>query len=328
MKIKYLPLQPHCFAFGGFELQMLSAFNAIKKKGVNVEKLDIWDRNQDFDILHCWGLGFSNYENFIWAKKTNKKLIATVLVYYYDSIYKKLKFHISSKIHTQKIFIQMLSLVDALVVVNEEQARVCNTLYKVPRNKIFVIPNIVTSNYFDASIETSIIDQKSYLLTTGNVCERKNQVLLAEACAEKNLDLVIIGKPLDGEAEYAEKLENITNKNKCINWIKGLKENSNELINYYKNCSAFVLPSFVEQQPISVLEASILHKPILIADKDYAKQKYFENACLINPSSKKSLIDGLMKIKNNPELYIPKYVYLSECKEENVSDAYIKVYNS
>lgn len=73
MKVKYAPYQAHCFAFGGFELQMLSAFEAIQECGGEVSKLDPWDRSDNFEVLHCWGLGFPHDENIYWAKRSKKK---------------------------------------------------------------------------------------------------------------------------------------------------------------------------------------------------------------------------------------------------------------
>lgn len=323
MKVKFLPFQPHCFAFGGFETQTLATFEAIKSKNYDVEKMNVWDRSTDFDILHCWGMGVGNYENFYWAKKSEKLLVATILLYYFESFLSKIKFHISSYVHLQKFHIKLLSFPDAIVVVNDKQANVCNLLYKVPAKKIHIIPHVVNDKFF-SNVSSDV--SGGYFLTVGNVCKRKNQALLAEACIEAGVKLVIIGKPLDGEADYAHKLDNIVKANSNITWIKGLKENSDELINYYLNCYAYALPSLIEQQPISALEAAIIKKPLLIANRDYAKQSYFTNSCLVNPLSKHSILQGLKQIIDTPDLYVPDYKNLLACKSENVGSAYIDIY--
>ena len=56
MKVRVLPLQPHCFAFGGFEIQMLSALEAVRACGVDAQPMDIWSRNADFDIFQLQSL--------------------------------------------------------------------------------------------------------------------------------------------------------------------------------------------------------------------------------------------------------------------------------
>ena len=118
MKIKFFPFQPHCFAFGGFELQMLSAFEAIQKKGIMVEKMDIWSRDNDFDILHCWGAEISNYYNFYWAKKTTKKIVVTSLSSYYETNIERLRFLVSVLFYRQRFVKEMYTMADKIVVVN------------------------------------------------------------------------------------------------------------------------------------------------------------------------------------------------------------------
>src|SRR3569623_2271318 len=61
MRVKFFPWQPHCFAFGGFDMQMLDTLDSIKNVGVDASKLDIWSRDNNFDIIHLWGVGMLNY---------------------------------------------------------------------------------------------------------------------------------------------------------------------------------------------------------------------------------------------------------------------------
>ena len=285
MKIAFLPYQPHCFAFGGFEMQMLATFNAVKELGADVIKLNVWDTNADFDILHCWGVGLGNYENIYWAKKAGKKVVITILLEYLENLQDKLKFNISLLLHRQKLAKQMLEWADEIVVVNKDQASICIHNYKISSGKISVIPHIVSDIFFDAGKSTT---SKDYVLITGNVCERKNQIRLALACIQEKLPLVIIGKILDGQQEYGEKLNNIIKDQSDILWIKGLDNTSNELLSYFSNCRIMALPSFSEQQPISMLEAAILGKPLLMANKPYAKQEFYKKSCLVDPVAQKN----------------------------------------
>jgi hypothetical protein len=75
MRVKYVQNQPHCFAFGGFEIQMLSTLKAVQEAGVDADKLNPWSRDSDFDIIHLWGLelNHSNILHFC-EKRMEKKL--------------------------------------------------------------------------------------------------------------------------------------------------------------------------------------------------------------------------------------------------------------
>jgi hypothetical protein len=55
--VRVIPAQPHCFAFGGFEIQMLAAMESAWAAGADVAPLDYWRREADFDLLHFWGDG-------------------------------------------------------------------------------------------------------------------------------------------------------------------------------------------------------------------------------------------------------------------------------
>src|SRR4051812_48074208 len=82
MKVRVAPLQPHCFAFGGFELQMLDALEAARRAGVAIQQLDPWSRDDAFEIVHVWGLETANASLVMWAKRAGKKVVLTALLPY------------------------------------------------------------------------------------------------------------------------------------------------------------------------------------------------------------------------------------------------------
>lgn len=331
MRVKYVPFQPHCFAYGGFEIQMLSTLEAAIKSGVEAEKIDVWSRDNDFDILHCWGLGFHHYENIRWAKHANKKVVLTALLSYYENFNEKLRHLFSTYIKKAQYYIQIANLADAVVVVNELQADACLKYFKVPSGKIHVIPNIVGAKYFDDKKDNSFSEKykiSDYVLVVGSVCARKNQLALINACIMANIKLVIIGRLLEGEEAYGKQIEIIIDGNPNIIWIKGLLANSDELISAYKCSSIVALPSYIEQQPITLLEAVAVQKPLLIANRAFSKQKYYLNALCVPPNSVNAIAEGLKVIIGEPSKYVPSLLAMEECREENVGNMYHQLYKS
>lgn len=313
---------------------MLSAFEAIQECGALVSKLDPWDRSDNFDILHCWGLGFPHEENIYWAKRSQKKIVVTSLLPYFEFLSEKLRFFISSHFRKNYFLLKMSESVDAFTVLNDVQAEICHHYYKVPDKKIHIIPNTVNENFFVSNSNDSLryvfsdkYGLRNYILTTGNVCKRKNQLNLAKACIQEGLGLVIVGKPLVGEEEYIQEMEKICQQHSKIIWIKGLPENSPELISAYMNCSGFALPSHIENQPICLLEAVVMRKPLLIADRAYARQSFYSNSCLVDPDDVRSVGQGLKKIMNNPIAYTPNLDLVSECNSKKIGEKYLRVYN-
>jgi len=327
MRIACLPYQPHCFAFGGFELQMLSNINAISKTGTDIVKLNTWQRDADFDILHCWGLGLGNFENIFWAKRSGKKIVLTALLNYIDTTAEKVRFYLSSFMHRERFSVKMLEYVDKAAVVNDLQAEILSRYYRFPERDITVIPHLVDDRFFIAAQENGV-SKGEYILTVGNVCHRKNQLNLAEGCVKQGKKLVIIGKVLDGEVAYGQRLQELIDSNPDITWIKGLEENSDSLIQHYKSCACVALPSYSEQQPISLLEGAIFNKPLLIADKSYANQKYYDNKVLVNPASIDSISNGIKTIFDEKYDDPKRNHLLDECRGQHIAMSYNEVYQS
>lgn len=332
MKVKFLPYQPHCFAFGGFEIQTLSTLMAIQEAGVDASPLNVWEKDNDFDILHCWGLEVGNYANLFWAKKSGKKVVVTALFPYYESFKEKFKFALSAVFYKAKLMREMAAMADHVIVVNDIQASICHRYFGVSKEKITVIPNVVKKAFYDIEDKDESFSRKygitDFILSTGNICRRKNQLNLAKACINSKIKLVLIGKVLDGEADYGHQLESIVRAHDGIMWLPGLEPGSEDLVGAYSACTAFALPSYEEQQPISLLEAAAQRKPLLIADKAYAFQKYYKNAVIVKPGSISSIERGIKEINTHPELYIPPATIVRECTGEQVGKAYANLYHS
>lgn len=328
MKVKYFPYQPNCFGFGGFDMQMLNALDSVIKTGVDASKLDVWSRDKDFDIIHLWGIGPHNYHIIDWAKKSEKAILATVLISYFDTIRLKLSYIRHYNSAWQKQFILYFNRIDKVVVVNALQASVLSKYYKVHPSKIAIIPNIIEDKYFETPTfnfsEKYNIDD--YVLCTGNICSRKNQLNLARACINLDKKLVFVGGVLDGEEKYAKELEVLISKHSNIRWIKELPKGSEELAAAYYNCSLFALPSKNETQPISALEAGAMNKPLVLCERDYARQDYYKGAILTKSTSVKDIEMALMTVLSNKTTF-KKNQKLFDCTAEAVGKAYKKVYS-
>lgn len=333
MEVRYLPYQPHCFSFGGFDLQMIHTLDAVKEAGVKAIKLNPWDRDNAFDIIHLWGLDIANYRNIVFAKKDKKKIVMTTLSGYVGGMKEDLKWKVRNRLRSYAFYREMTSKIDSLVLLNEGQAEFAVKYWRVAESIISIIPAIVQENYFrqQETNRTAFCDAfgvKDFILTTGNVGVRKNQLKLAEACAKINKNLVIIGNALPGEEKYGKQLDDFANNNPCITWIKELKNNSTLLISAYNECDAFALVSREEQQPISPLEAAVRGKPVLLGNSSYARQKYFTNTCLVDIEDAGKIADAITGIGKSPQTYIIPPHYLNSFRAKEVGEQYARLYRS
>ncbi len=326
--VRVLPLQPHCFAFGGFELQMIGAMESARLAGTDIEPLDPWSRQSDFDVIHCWGLD-PQHENAVkWARATRKRVVISALVGYATwktSLRRRLMGYPSAGGWRKRL----LGMVDALTVVNQEQAEFLCARDGVRRERIFVVPNIVDGRFLDresgldADCPTDLAD---YVLTTGNVCPRKNQLALVRACRNLGVPLLLVGDVLTGETAYGEAIAAEIAGVENIRWVRGLPPGSRELVSVFAHARLFALPSHDETQPISALEAVAMGLPVLLADRPYARQEYYANAGLVDPKSVESISATLRQMLGRSDKFRTPRAVIEPCRAFRVGAAYAEVY--
>lgn len=310
---------------------MLSAFQAIKKYNertdLQVERIDLWNRECDFDIAHFWGLELANYNNIFWAKKSGVKVVLTALLGYMEGPVAQAKHMVAKYIGPGKRIHQLVQLVDCLVVVNDMQKTIAIKYYGFNEDRVHVVPNCISEKFFTSMQASETKPNDKYVLCTGNICIRKNQLVLVHACIQSQTNLVLVGKVLDGEAEYGNMIAELVEKHHNITWIKGLNEHSDELVRLIKNCACFALVSTSENQPISLLEAAASQKPLIISDRAFAKQTFFENAYLVSPASVADISVAIKSVLDNPSKYITSPEIMGACTERAIAMGYIDTYN-
>lgn len=329
MKVRVAPLQPHCFAFGGFEVQMISALEAAREMGTDIERLDPWNRDSDFDTYHMWGCDICHLNTARWALLANKKLVMSAL-FPYPNTRTLLRYWASLIVGTSWHRKPLLSWLSALTVVNKMQANYAVGTLGFPRERVFVIPNIVEEIFFDRSFDgvQNGVTLKGYIICTGNICQRKNQLQLIKACQKIGVPLLLVGNTLTGEEAYGHAVEEAMRGVDNMQWIRGLPANSQELASVYHNSIGFALPSLNEQQPISALEAAAAGKPLLLANRDYAKQEFYNNSALVNPNSVSDIARNLRSLLDNPEKFTISPGMLDTCRRKSVGSLYIDAYRA
>ncbi|CAH0354102.1 glycosyltransferase family 4 protein [Aquabacterium sp. CECT 9606] len=324
MRVRIVPLQPHCFAFGGFEVQMLDALDAVQAVGVRAEKLNPWSLDSDFDILHVWGMEPDHLSAVHWARKSGKKIVMTALLPYVGprALAGRVKALFNGRALMQR---ELLSQIDILVVVNAAQRQSAHWLYGFDLERVKVIPNIIAPIFFRLD-KRGEHKGMGYVLSVGNVCARKNQLMLAKACAGAGLDLVLVGNVLPGEEAYAADLQTVIDRTHHVRWIKGLPAASKALADLYADARCFALISHHETQPISLLEAAASRSGLLIADQRYARQEFYQNAKLVNERSISAIIEGLNAVTQTPSMYLPPDDVVNSCQKDAVGRAYAHTY--
>jgi glycosyltransferase involved in cell wall biosynthesis len=324
--VRVVPLQPHCFAFGGFELQMIAAMESARECGASVQPLDFWRREADFDVLHVWGLELQHRDTIKWARVAKKQIVLSALL---NPGLRSWLRHLASLVAGPARYRRpMLAALDQITVVSKDQAEYLVRAIRFPSEKVTVIPNVVEDVFFRMAglSKHSALETGGYILCVGNICRRKNQLALVAACRKLGVPLLLVGNILTGEEGYGNAIKQAIAVGDRMRWVQGLESGSDELAALYRDAAVFALPSYLEQQPISALEGAASGKPLVLGNRPYARQEYFETAALADPRSVDSIARALQKALSQPDTHVIPPSNLEEFRRERVGAAYMSLY--
>jgi len=147
---------------------------------------------------------------------------------------------------------------DVAVVTTKRIKEAIEQRYKLPSQKVKVIPNYVETDVFRP--QKNKPGQKPRLIFVGRLAEEKNLFSLFDAIAPMDLELLVIG-----EGPQRKGLEIRTGKMKAKTIFLGNLPNY-ELPAILNSCDLFVLPSLHEGQPKTLQEAMSCGLPVVGAD--------------------------------------------------------------
>jgi glycosyltransferase involved in cell wall biosynthesis len=327
VKIRAVPAQPHCFAFGGFDIQMHRTLEVLQAQGVDARPLDFWSRDVEFDIIHFWGFDVSHLLTARFAAQYGKKIVLTPL-FPYVTPRSRLRNFAARLEGRARPRLELAGLIDRFLVVNEQQGETAQRFFQVPSHKIDVIPTILEDRFFSDALST---DRRSdgyggFFLCAGNICARKNQLRLAHAAIAARAPLLFAGDVVGGEEAYGEAFARLIAPHDFLRWNRWMAWP--ELLEAYRASIGVVLPSFDEQQPTTALEAAALGKPLMLGRRPYAQQKFYGNALLVEPGSVKQIARGLEALRADPARYVAPHAFVEECRAVRVGPKLKKIFES
>jgi glycosyltransferase involved in cell wall biosynthesis len=318
LKIRVVPAQPHCFAFGGFDIQMHRTLEVLTAMGVDARPLDFWSRDGDFDIVHIWGFDTDlHLTTARFARQYGKKVVLTPLLQYLTPR-SWLRYAGALIEGTARRRIALGGLVDKFLAVNEEQGQTLQQMYRVPASKIEIIPTILDDRFFGPQPATAALADgfSDFMFCAGNICARKNQLNLARAAIQTRTPILFAGDVSGGEEAYGEAFARLIAPHAFLRWNKWMA--GPDLLEAYRAARGVVLPSFEEQQPTIGLEAAALGKPLMLGRLPYARQKFYRGAFLADPASVRQIGEGLKALTVAPDRYVPSRAIVEECRAERV----------
>ena len=221
----------------------------------------------------------------------NKHAINITTVH--DFTYEYFTTGIKKKIHCLQKY-HAIRNSDYIICISENTKKdLLHFLPDIDENKIVVIPNGISEDYYMMSQENFLknipFKKNEYLLFVGSRSTYKNFNLVLEAIAASKFKLVIVGKPLNDEEKNMIFKKKISLKSYiCLDNI------SNQNLNLlYNNAFALLYPSSYEGFGIPVLEAQKAGCPVIAYNKSSIPEIIGDTPLLFDDLSVEAILSKL-----------------------------------
>ncbi len=260
----------------------------------------VWAKYHKADILHIHAIGPAIYTPF--AKLLGLKVVFT----HHGPDYDRAKWGPFAKTVLRTGEKYATKNADEVIVISNVIKDLLATKYKrFDTNLIFNGFSSPVLNNNREYIEKLGLESRKYIFTLGRFVEEKGFDLLIKAFSRirsENIRLVIAGKA-DHETAYSLMLRDLALSSDVVltGFVKGA-----ELQQLFNNACLFVLPSFHEGLPISLLEAMSYNLPVLVSDIPANKEvaipddRYFKTGDLESLAEK---LGGILEQKFEPVHY-------------------------
>jgi glycosyltransferase involved in cell wall biosynthesis len=187
--------------------------------------------------------------------------------------------------------------------------------YRIPEDKVVVVPNAVASQFrpIEREVARAAIQKKfgigrPFVLTVGDLQPRKNHVGLLHAFedvlqAEPKLphDLVFVGK----ETWYSRELHRAVDRSSVQDRVHfaGFVEDA-DLVKFYGACDLFVFPSFYEGFGLPILEAMACGRAVVCSRATAMPEVANAAGILFDPGSKEEIARAMLDVLLNSELRV------------------------
>ena len=272
--------------------------------------------NKKYDLV----IGFSTPYYFVDEKTIGSKKIAWIHTDY------------SSIPGDTESELKVWSAYDNIISISNEVTNSFIKKYPTLKDKIVLIENIISSdfiqtqtNLIDESNEMKKYDNEINLLSIGRFSTVKNFTSIPSICKKIvdsgiNIKWYIIGYGTEQET-ILEEIEKLGMKNNVI--VLGKKDNPYP---YIKQCDIYVQPSKFEGKSVSILEAKVLGKLVVVTNFPTAKDQVRDGFDgIIVPMDVEGCANGIIDLINNKsklEYLINNCKNTNYCNEDEVEKIY------
>ncbi|MBN8048018.1 glycosyltransferase family 4 protein [Paraclostridium bifermentans] len=272
---------------------------------------------KDIAIVHMHFSERGSFTRKNLISKLSKKLKKKVVIHMHGAEFKE--FYNESSIKTKKSIEKFLLRADRVLVLGESWNKFVKGINE--KIKIEVMPNFVSciddtskfnSNEINILFLAVLIKRKGIF----DLVEAVNLIIKEKFLEQFDLNIIVAGSGVELENLKCKVQElGIEKYFEFLGWVKN--EEKQEIL---KKSQLFVLPSYNEGLPVSILEAMSYGIPIISTSvgsiEDAVKNEY--NGLIIEPGNINALKESIKAIITNKE----KWKYFSENNKKLVEEVY------
>jgi 1,2-diacylglycerol-3-alpha-glucose alpha-1,2-galactosyltransferase len=281
--------------------------------------------NRGIDLIHIHTINFQYYLMMLATRKPT-----VVYVHFLPST-------LAGSIRLPKILFNILiwyvkkfyRLADQLVVVNPSFIEPLIKL-GIPSHRIKFIPNYVSDKDFTINDSLDLVRKKVNftrftILGVGQVQTRKGIIDFAEIAKRlPEFDFVWVGGfSFKGLTDGYELLKEVVDHPPSNLTFTGIVPRES-MRDYYQACDVFFLPSFEELMPMSVLEAAVMNKPILLRDLELYRPVFFDY--FLHGKDIPSFVQVIQQLRDDSSFYQHAIYRTSQLKSQYQSDRILKIW--
>lgn len=250
-----------------------------------------------YDNIHIhMASRMSTFRKIVYINKARRKN-KNIILHIHGAEYKQF-YNDECNAKKRKKISNAFKKVDRIIVLSEEWKDFFKNIVEDETKIVVIYNSIIIPKDFNKNINTN------NLLFLGKIGDRKGIFDLIDVF-EKVVERFPDAKLYVGGDGEIDKLKKIINSKKLsdniiyVGWISG--DEKDKLL---KNCSFYVLPSYNEGMPMSVLEG-MAYKNVTISTNVGGIPKVIqneENGIIINPGDKNKLYEYIIKLLNNEDL--------------------------
>lgn len=269
---------PAMFTHGGMQIQIEQTKAGLEAAGVEVEFLRWWDKDQRGDLVHFFGTASNAYLGL--ARAAGQPVVMT-------NLFTETCNRSAARLRRQGWLMQAAlkipfgrQLKGQLnwstynhathnVVGLECEKNVLATVYRVPADRISIVPLGLSENYLRAGHGRR---EENHLICTGTITQRKNCVELAELARAAEVPVLFVGKPYHPDDSYWLRFKKMVDQ-RLVKY-RPHTESEVEMAGLLQASRGFVLMSQFENWCLSAHEAVACGLPVLVPDQNWSRERF------------------------------------------------------